>query len=150
MRTVHDVAAYVLELRGSMSAMKLQKLVYYSQAWSLALTGRPLFSEEIQAWAHGPVVYELFDRHRGQFVVTGWPAGDPRRLQPEARSLVEAVAGYYGTLPAETLSAMTHAEAPWKLARAGVPEGSRSGAVITHESMARFYRGQAAPFPVAP
>lgn len=35
MASVFDVAAYVLEKMGPMSAMKLQKLVYYSQAWAL-------------------------------------------------------------------------------------------------------------------
>jgi uncharacterized phage-associated protein len=56
MVSVDDVAAYILEQRGPMSAMKLQKLVYYSQAWSLVWEDRPLFREEIQAWASGPVV----------------------------------------------------------------------------------------------
>lgn len=47
--------------------LKLQKLVYYAQAWSLALPARgvPLFDEEMQAWAHGPVAESLFQEHRG-------------------------------------------------------------------------------------
>lgn len=69
MASVHDIAAYILERRGSMSAMKLQKLVFYAQVGSLVQEGRPLFPERIIAWAHGPVVYELFDEHRGRFVV---------------------------------------------------------------------------------
>ena len=36
---VFDVAAYILEKIGSMTTMKLQKLVYYSQAWSLVWDG---------------------------------------------------------------------------------------------------------------
>ena len=35
MASVYDVAAYILEKQGAMTTWKLQKLVYYSQAWSL-------------------------------------------------------------------------------------------------------------------
>lgn len=50
MATVFDVAAYILEKKGEMTAWKLQKLVYYSQAWSLVWDQRPLFAERIEAW----------------------------------------------------------------------------------------------------
>lgn len=33
--SVFDVATYILQKRGDMSCMKLQKLCYYAQAWSL-------------------------------------------------------------------------------------------------------------------
>ncbi len=56
MAHVQDVARYILEKRGRMSAMKLQKLVYYSQGWHLVFDGEPLFAERIEAWANGPVV----------------------------------------------------------------------------------------------
>src|SRR5258708_570857 len=63
MATVHDVAAYILGKCGPMTAMKLQKLVYYSQAWGLVWDERPLFAEQIEAWANGPVVRDLYDKH---------------------------------------------------------------------------------------
>ena len=52
-----------------MTAMKLQKLVYYCQAWHLAWEGRALFPEAIQAWASGPVCPELYVLHQGYFTV---------------------------------------------------------------------------------
>ncbi len=48
-----DVAEYILREMGPVTAMKLQKLVYYSQAWSLVWDEEPIFEEEIQAWANG-------------------------------------------------------------------------------------------------
>ncbi|WP_307850044.1 MULTISPECIES: type II toxin-antitoxin system antitoxin SocA domain-containing protein [unclassified Saccharopolyspora] len=61
-----------------MTAMKLQKLVYYSQAWHLVWDERPLFDEPVQAWANGPVVPDLTP------AAPGWctrppPAGRRRR-----------------------------------------------------------------------
>jgi hypothetical protein len=51
--SAHDVAAYILKQTGEITAMKLQKLVYYSQAWSLVWDEEPLFSERVEAWRMG-------------------------------------------------------------------------------------------------
>ena len=139
MVSAHDVAAYILEQQGPLSAMKLQKLVYYAQAWSTVWDDKPLFSEPIEAWANGPVVRELYDLHRGQFEVRGWPRGNPRALDEEQRSTVDAVLGYYGGRNAQTLSDMTHSEDPWRLARRGLPEGERGNRVISLASMSEYY-----------
>ena len=69
MASVNDVAQYVLNRIGYTSTMKLQKLVFYSQAYSLASTGKPLFEDRIEAWANGPVVPSLFSEHRGRYVI---------------------------------------------------------------------------------
>lgn len=141
MATAHDVAAYILSKRRPLSAMKLQKLVYYSQAWSLVWDKRPLFGEPIEAWANGPVVRDLYECHRGQFEVRSWPWGHPEHLDSTARSTVDAVLDFYGEKSAHWLSDLTHRERPWRAARAGLPEGSRSDAVITPESMLEYYGG---------
>lgn len=143
MASVHDVAAYILEKSGSMTAMKLQKLAYYAQAWHLVWEERPLFDADIQAWANGPVVYELYDKHRGMFRVDKWKAGDAARLTSSEKSTVDAVLDAYSRFTAQQLSAMTHREKPWQLAREGLPEGSRSNAPITTASMHEYYHGLA-------
>ncbi len=143
MATVHDVAAYILEKQGSMTAMKLQKLVYYSQAWSLVWDERPLFAERIEAWANGPVVRDLYNEHRGQFEVSSWPRGDARALTPEEQETVLAVLGTYGDKSSQWLSDLTHMERPWIDAREGLPPGARGEREITHASMAEYYGGLA-------
>jgi len=60
MAHVEDVAIYIMEQCGPMTAMKLQKLVYYSQAWHLVWDEEPLFSDPIEAWANGPIVRSLY------------------------------------------------------------------------------------------
>ncbi|EIC65353.1 hypothetical protein S7W_18710 [Mycobacteroides abscessus M94] len=139
MTSVHDVAAYILRERGGMSTMKLQKLCYYSQGWSLAWDEQPLFDEEIQAWANGPVVYELFKRHRGQFHVASWEFGDPTKLTGDQRDTVDAVLHSYGQLSGQQLSDKTHSERPWVEARGGAPVGSSSSATISPELMQEFF-----------
>ena len=70
MANVIAVAEHVLKRLGSSSTMKLQKIVYYSQAYHLVRYGQPLFSERIEAWRNGPVVRDLYDLHAHEFVIS--------------------------------------------------------------------------------
>jgi uncharacterized phage-associated protein len=142
MASVHDVAAYILAKRGAMSAMKLQKLCYYSQAWNLVWEEKPLFSERIEAWANGPVVRELYASHRGQFTVSreSMP-GNPANLSQLDRDNIDIVLAFYGDKPAHELSDLTHREAPWKDARGNLPAGASSREEITPAAMYEYYDG---------
>jgi uncharacterized phage-associated protein len=137
--SAHDVAAYILKHHGPVSAMKLQKLLYYSQAWSLVWDEEPLFSEEIEAWANGPVVRDIYDVHRGQFIVSDWPKGDEQAVRGEQAETVDAVLSNYGKKPAQWLSDLTHMERPWIEARKGLSDGERGFSIITHASLAEYY-----------
>ena len=44
---VKDIAQYILETNGPMTSMKLQKLVYYSQAWATVWDDDLLFEEQL-------------------------------------------------------------------------------------------------------
>ncbi len=139
MATVHDVAVYILKKAGPMTAMKLQKLVYYSQAWSLVWDEMPLFKAPVEAWANGPVVPALYRLHRGEFKVSAWPKGDPSRLTVEEHATVDAVLDHYGPKSSQWLSELTHKEQPWMEARGGLAPGERGNSVISHAAMAEYY-----------
>jgi uncharacterized phage-associated protein len=139
MASVHDVAAYILDKAGPMSTMKLQKLAYYSQAWSLVWDERPLFGERIEAWMNGPVVYDLYREHRGMFNVSSWRRGNPSALATDERETVDAVLAAYGKYSGQQLSALSHRERPWQVARAGLDDTASSQAEITPEAMQEYY-----------
>lgn len=142
MATVHDVAAYILGRAGEMTAMKLQKLCYYSHAWHLVWEERPLFGNQIEAWANGPVVRDLYDTHRGNFRVASlpeWVQADANRLTEGEKTSIEAVLDFYAPMTAHQLSELTHSERPWQQARAGLPAGARGNVVITDAAMAAYY-----------
>lgn len=141
MASVHDVAAYILRAHGPMSAMKLEKLAYYAQAWSLVWDERPLFPAKIEAWAAGPVVRELYRHHRKLFQVSEWPLGHADNLSPTERDTVDAVLRFYGRLTAQQLSDLTHNEDPWVIARRGLNPGERGEREITLASMHEYYSG---------
>ena len=141
MASVFAVASYILGKRGRMTAMKLQKLVYYSQAWSLVRDGRPLFGEEIEAWVNGPVVYELFKAHRGMFELNAADLryGNPATLDRAATATIDAVLEHYGAMSPQRLSDLSHTEAPWLEARRDVDGTARGARVITTEAMRDYY-----------
>lgn len=136
----NDVADVIIEQLGSApTSMQLQKLLYYSQAWHLAITGQPLFDEECQAWENGPVVYEVW-RERKPFSSRVPHGRTDVRMTKTADGIVGLVCAAYGSLTGDQLSALTHEEAPWSEARAGVPARHGSNKAISRASMATFYR----------
>lgn len=141
MASVFDVAAYILEKRGQTTHMKLQKLAYYAQAWSLVWDEAPLFAERIEAWANGPVVPDLFARLQGKYAVSKQDLrkGTPSHLSSEQKETIDRVLDYYGDRDPQWLSDLTHMESPWLEARRGLSPGERSNHEITHAAMADYY-----------
>jgi len=139
MADVFDVAKCVLEKQGPMTTMKLQKLIYYSQAWSLVWDEKPLFAEEIQAWASGPVVRELYNHHRGAYLIPGIQKGNVDNLTKEQRETIDAILEAYGDKPAQWLADLTHMEKPWNEAREGFDPGDNCENEITQASLAEYY-----------
>lgn len=139
MSNVFDVASYILEEQGKMTTWKLQKLVYYCQAWSLVWDDDVIFPEAIEAWANGPVVRELHNKHRGQFHIGSLRKGNSESLREYQRDTIDAVLDFYGDKSPQWLSDLTHMEDPWKLARKGIPDGDRGSAVISTNSLKKYY-----------
>jgi uncharacterized phage-associated protein len=140
MADVNDVAAAILARKGRMPTWKLQKLVYYSQAWHLVWEDCPLFQDRVEAWANGPVVRSLYEQHRGLFDVATWK-GDPTALTEGEITTLDEVLRTYGDQTGQWLSQLTHSEPPWRDARVGLKDGERSNAEITCEAMAEYYGG---------
>ena len=146
MASVFDVARFILEAKGRMSTMKLQKLCYYCQAWSLVWDDKELFPEEFEAWANGPVCKELFAVTKGKFdVVASDEPGDSKSLTDDQIDTINAVLDHYGDRNAQWLSELTHLEDPWKFARkrAGAIDGISCSEIVTKEDMAIYYGGLA-------
>ncbi len=142
MANVYDTAKYILERSGEMSTMKLQKLCYYAQVWSLVWDDMPLFQEDFQAWANGPVCPELFYKTQGKYsVIASDETGGEGDLSENQRDTVERVLKHYGEHDAQWLSQLMHMEDPWIIARKGIPAGIGCNNIITKESMAIYYGG---------
>lgn len=118
--------------------LKVQKLVYYTEAWHLAYFDRPILSDEFQAWAHGPVVRSLYLKYKN-FSWDGLPVEKGALPSQITQELLEAVYESYGQFSAKKLEAMTHSERPWLEARNGLPPEAKSDTVISKLTMRNFY-----------
>lgn len=140
MYTVLDIAHYFIwransdeEFGENITNLKLQKLLYYAQGFSLVWNEAPLFEEPIEAWAHGPVVRSLYSTYSTS-AAKPLPTPrefDPGTIDPQTRELLEEVYQVYGQFSAWGLRNLTHDEAPWK----DTPRNQ----VIPKEAMKRYF-----------
>lgn len=148
MVSVHDVANYILRQKNvtiSTNA-KLQKIVYYSQAWFLAWNEKPLFKEHIEAWANGPVVPALYmtDEVYGSYVRTkgsrNWPYGNHKNLNIKQKEVIDIILKFYGKFTGLELADFTCKEDPWQNARVGISLIERGSIKITDDAMMKYYK----------
>ena len=143
--TALSVAEYFLERAKSenkkLTNKKIQKLVYYAQAWSLVANDEPLFSEKIEAWVHGPVIPSLYEHFKvfgfGPILHSATSASD--HFSKKQVQLLNDVWKVYGKYDAEYLELLTHSELPWQKAREGISDVEHSSNRIDLEVMKEFY-----------
>jgi uncharacterized phage-associated protein len=145
MITALQAAEYLLTLDdmsgGDLTShLKLQKLLYYAQGVHLALHNRPLFSDKIEAWQHGPVCPAVYRKYR-DFTSEQLPVPsnfDPSSLPKQARETLNEVHTVYGQFSAWRLREMTHNEPPWKK---NYREGFM-GIEISHKDLREYFLTQ--------
>jgi len=146
--SANDVANFFLHFchqHGDLlTNLKLQKLVFYAQAWHLALKNKPLFADPIQAWVHGPVVPSLYQRFRPYRWEPIPENPEMPKITPEVQKHLEEVFTVYGKYSAWDLERMTHQESPWQKARNGLDLDEEGRNAIEPMDMGAFYRKLAA------
>ena len=125
----------------SITNMKLQKLLYYAQAWHLAEMDSPLFEENLEAWIYGPVVMSVY-REFKRFRATPIDAAGIKDVSCDdgLRKFLEEIMRVFGGYSSYQLELMTHAEDPWRKARGDLSPTAASRNVIAHSDMKEYYR----------
>lgn len=139
-----DIANYFIWLASQtdveINSYKLQKIVYYAQAWHLGVYGTPLFDADFQAWIHGPVIPDLLENYQRLF---SWESIAEKMEKPQLPEQIEEflaeVAEAYFKYDDETLERMTCSEMPWLEARGNLPRDESCHAIISQESMKKYY-----------
>jgi uncharacterized phage-associated protein len=152
----NDLSNYIIaycNLHGlEISNKKLQKLMYYCQAWSLALNGEKLIDKDFEAWIHGAVLKPLYIKY-SKF---GYNNLDMEidfansifdRLNsyiPGYRlNIINKVLRKYGPCTADKLENMNHSEIPWIIARGKLNDKEICNEVIDTDLMKRYYKSMA-------
>jgi uncharacterized phage-associated protein len=150
MANIHLVCDYVIARTGAagevLTHIKLQKLMYYIQAWHWAFFNKPLFAGKFQAWVHGPVNRDLYDRFaESKSLYSPICLDDAReksdfsQLTGEDKAHIENILESYITFTGSQLEQMTHQEQPWIDARTGYSEAQRCEVEINELTMQQFY-----------
>ncbi|EFQ5577228.1 DUF4065 domain-containing protein [Listeria monocytogenes] len=140
MYSIQQLAEWLLA-KESMTNKKLQKMAYYSVAWSYTLLEKQVFKEdEFQAWVHGPVSPVLYEEYKKN----GWEeipneGIEAPKFDGEIEELLESVWFTYGEETGNGLEALSHSERPWIVARSGYNENEICQVTIKKEDMQSFY-----------
>lgn len=121
------------EIGDTISNLKVQKLLYYTQGFHLAIYNKPLFDEEIVAWQYGPVVPDVYREYK-QYGSSSIPVEenvDISFLSDDEFSLIKEVYEVYGQFSAFKLMELTHSEAPWQ--NTGIND------IITHDKLKEHF-----------
>jgi len=140
-----NVLFYIFKEANEITPLALEKLLYYIQGISLAVYSSPVFSEDCEAWVHGPVyrpVYNLFRDFKynpiedSRFSIL---SAKENLLSDEELHLIDLVISTFGMYSAKTLEQITHQETPWLSARAGYADLESCTELITKESMKNYF-----------
>ena len=144
--TASSVAEYFIDKANKegkpITNKKLQKLVYYAQAWSLVLKNKKLFDEKIEAWVHGPAIKSLYVKYKNFGFSPIKKNADTALLKTVSsvnKKLLDNIWSVYGSLDADYLEMLTHSETPWKEAREGLQSSANSENEISLKTMKSFY-----------
>jgi len=154
MVTIHQVCDYIIvaldEAGESLSLLKLQKLLYYTQAWYFAFYEKPLFDGKFQAWVHGPVnrvIYDRFLNTKSLYSEVGREdllndANQEAPMPDNVNQHIDDILDVYAPYTGSQLESMTHNEEPWQKARDGFSPAQRCETNIDEALMGKYYAGR--------
>ena len=142
--TANNVAKYLIYLasqefvgdnkeREGITNLKLQKMLYFVQAYYLAKLKRPLFSDKIEAWEYGPVIPSIYHKYKNKGSDPIINEKDTSSLSEEDKNIVKKIWGSFGGYSASRLVDITHAHSPWREAN------KSSSQIIHHKAMKEYY-----------
>lgn len=144
--TIFDVANFFLKIvdrdsGSTITPLKLQKILYYAQGYHLAYYDKELFSENFQAWAHGPANEDIYEKYR-EYGFNSIPS--PTEEIPEIEDLkcdfLNDIWQTFGIYDGKYLEEQTHKEKPWIEARKGYAPGEKCQVIISKNSMKEFFK----------
>lgn len=149
MINVHDLVDYIIikldDLSISLNHLKLQKLLYYTQAWFLAFNEKPLLEEKFESWSHGPILTDIYNRFksRGMYdpIIRGDVINDEveNYLHKDITDHINSVIETYASFSSTQLETLIRRELPYQETRIGIKNDKNSNQVISENTMKDFY-----------
>ncbi|KKB34160.1 type II toxin-antitoxin system antitoxin SocA domain-containing protein [Bacillus thermotolerans] len=141
-KKIDNVIQYLLLKCEEITPLALQKLLYYSQAFSYAINKEFLFDDDCEAWVHGPVyrnIYEKYKNYGYNPIEEELDHYNFELLTNEERELLDSIVNNFGCYSGKILEEMTHIEAPWKEARKGFSDNEPSNQTISKDTIKKYF-----------
>lgn len=141
MITIFDTAKYILERFGSMHPMKLQMLCYYAQAWTLVMEDKPLFGDDFEVRADGPVCRALYEatKEKPETSTNDLFEGDTSRFTQKTKDAISNVIRPYVEKDLRILKELVQSEEPWSSVRHECESDETRSIFIPKESIQEYY-----------
>ena len=138
--TEFDVALYIIESLGAVTTLKLQMLLFFCQAFSLAWDERPLFSTDFHACDVGPKLSSIHVCLAGVFKAdSSLLDGNPTALDEDAVDTVDHVLNVFGDKSSQWLGRTVRMHEPWRQAWETRSESEVGIKVIEKPAIQAFY-----------
>lgn len=139
MASGYDFAQYINDQFWQLSKIKLQKLLYFAQTWSLVRNGKPLFPDDFVAWEKGPAIIELHEvmSSSEKIVPLEIPGANSSNLTNGEMGFIDSIIDIYGEMSKEELVELAHNDSAWK--------DAKRDEVISKDTIADCYRNRPLP-----
>lgn len=144
-KKIQSCINYILKEMKEITPLALQKMLYFSQGIHLALYDRELFSDDCEAWVHGPVypeVYHIYKQYGFNPIEDQFNFFEDKDidLTENEKEVLDLVIQSFGIYNGKILEEITHKEEPWINARNGIQSIDYSNEIISKESIKKYYK----------
>ena len=139
---LESAVRYLLMQTSEITPLALQKLLYFAQGFQKAFANIFLFEEDCEAWVHGPVyrnVYEKYRNHGYNPIEEKELSFENINLSEDEKELLDHIVLYFGCYSGKVLENMTHSEEPWRVARPGLKNWESSDRIIQKEEIGAYF-----------
>jgi len=139
---IEMISEYIIIVGKEITPLSLQKILYYAQGFYKAFFGKFLFEDDCQAWVHGPVFVDIYEKYRdfkSANIIIDIDYDIEDIIVDEKREILNAVIKYFGYYNGKALEKMSHYETPWINARKGLLPTENSNNIINKEDIKEYF-----------
>jgi len=140
---IEAVALYIINSKYEVTNLALQKLLYYCDAVCMKKADIPMFSIDCEAWVHGPVYPEIYEKYK---VFGGEKISDcdlnkkyTEMISDEEKEMIDYVLNNFAVYNGKVLEECTHQEAPWIDARVGYMPDEPCNEIIKKDAIKKYF-----------
>ncbi|MBN2794459.1 MAG: DUF4065 domain-containing protein [Clostridia bacterium] len=142
-KKIDMVAKMILSKSGDTTPLALQKLLYYSQAFTKMFTENFLFDDDCEAWVHGPVYREVYHHYKCygfEPIKACLNVNYEDMLTSTEVDIIESVIKNFGCYSGRILEMMTHGEKPWLMTRGFLKSEESSNDLIDKVLIEQYFQ----------